>query len=379
MEAVQPTDEVRRVLGDRGEVLPGARVPDVPERDLVRIYEHMKLVRILDGRIATLARDGKVSFHVGSRGEEASHFAVYPLRDDDWVFPSLREHGAWLWRGYSVADTLHQLLGDAADPLSGRQMPGHHSSRAHRMVSISSTVGTHLPQAAGAAHAARITGKDDVAMAFFGAGASSVGAFHVGLNFAGVYRAPVVFVCRNNGRWQRRQAQGSEPADAGTSSRSPWATVAGKAAGYGIPGVRVDGSDILAVLDAAMEAVARARAGDGPTVIEAVIDRPGVMAGESPDDSSTDELQDRSRPRPDGPVRPRAIDPIERLRAHLQTRGLWTEAMERDIDQKHDGEIDRVMRDIEAAGQPAVESLFDDVYQELPWNLAEQRASLRRS
>ena len=363
MVVVQPTDDVRRVLDDRGQVIPGAQVPEVPERDLVRIYECMKLTRTLDARIASLARDGRVGFHVAAPGEEACHFAVYPLRGDDWVFPGLRDHGAWLWRGYSVADTLHQLFGDSADSSKGRQMPGHHSSRDHRMVSISPTVGTHLPQAAGAAHAARISGTDDVAMALFGAGASSVGAFHVGLNFAGVYRAPVVFVCRNN-VWRRRARQHQEPgatpppshavpAIPADGSDSAWVTVAGKGAGYGIPGVRVDGSDVLAVLDAATQAVARARAGDGPTVIEAVIDA-------SPGDGSG-----------------RPVDPIARLRGHLQIRGLWTEAMERDIDQKHEAEIARVSRDSETTGQPALDSLFDDVYQDLPWNLVEQRSSLR--
>jgi TPP-dependent pyruvate/acetoin dehydrogenase alpha subunit len=347
MVAVPASEQhvLRRVLDDDGEPLPGARVPSIADATLARMFEVMALTRILDHRMMQLARDGRIGFYVSSLGEEASQFAAAPLRATDWVFPSHRDQAAWLWRGYAVPQFIDQLFGDRDDPSKGRQMPVHHSASWLHMVSISSPVGTQIPQAVGAAYAARRTARDDVAMALFGEGATSTGEFHVGLNFAGVWKAPCVFVCRHI-----VPAPGAGGAPAPGAAQTAARTFAAKAVGYGMPGIRVDGNDALAVWQVASEAIARARAGDGPTLIEALTHR---AVG------------------PSGPG-----DPLHRLRGYVRHRGLWSERWEAELTERHHREISDAVAAAERKPLPAVETLFDDVYQDLPWHLREQRAYL---
>ncbi|HWN66695.1 MAG TPA: thiamine pyrophosphate-dependent enzyme [Haliangium sp.] len=336
MVAEPTADELYRVLDHEGALVPGSEIPEIPDEDLQRILVTMLLVRRLDERMTQLQRQGRIGFYVPCTGEEASHFAVLPLRQDDWVFPSWRDQGAWLWRGHGVASYVHQLFGSAADPARGRQIPTHHSSRAIQMVSVSAPPGTHIPQAVGVAQAARIQRTDQVAMALFGEGAVATGDFHVGMNFAGVYRAPVVLVCRNRG-----------PApSAAEGQRAAAARLAARGRGYGVHTVRVDGNDVLAVIHVASAAVARARAGEGPTLIEARIETAG------------------------------SADPVLRLRAHLQRRGLWSAEREAEILQQHEQAIVEALRQAEQAGPPVVDTLFDDVYESPPWHLDEQRRYL---
>src|SRR5258706_14158273 len=196
--ASEDTDDLRRVLDDDGKPLAGVKVPVIADDMLRKIFDSMMLVRIMDDRMMRLERQGRLGFYMKAMGEEGSHFAVAPLRATDWVYPSYREQGAWFWRGYTVQQFIDQLFGNQDDPIKGRQMPVHHSANWLNLVSISSPVGTQIPQAVGAAYGAKVLGKDDVALVFFGEGTSSTGEFHVGMNFAGVWKAPCVFVCRNN-------------------------------------------------------------------------------------------------------------------------------------------------------------------------------------
>lgn len=350
-------DDLRRVLDDDGKPLPGARVPSIPDAALTRMFEVMLLTRIVDDRMMRLQRQGRLGFYMKSIGEEASHFAVAPLRATDWVFPSYREQGAWFWRGYTIQQFIDQLFGNQDDPIKGRQMPVHHSARWLNLVSISSPVGTQIPQAVGAAYAARMVGKDDVTMTFFGEGATSTGEFHVGMNFAGVWKAPCVFVCRNNG-WAISVPSGTQ-----TAAR----TFAAKAIGYGMPGVRVDGNDALAVWQVASEAIDRARAGDGPTLIEALTYR--VQGHSSSDDPSV--YRD-----PHEPEVWERKDPLNRLRNYLRHRGLWSEGWEVERAESYHQQIGDALAAADRKRAPAVESLFDDVYEQLPWHLREQRAYL---
>lgn len=354
MVAVQAQDDLRRVLDDDGRVLPGARVPEVADEQLRKIFDVMSLVRIMDDRMMRLQRQGRLGFYMKAIGEEASHFATATLRADDWVYPSYREQGAWFWRGYTVKQFIDQLFGNANDPVKGRQMPVHHSANWLNLVSISSPVGTQIPQAVGSAYAAKILGKEDVSMVYFGEGTSSTGEFHVGLNFAGVWKAPVVFVCRNNG-WAISVSAAKQ-----TAAKS----FASKAIGYGMPGIRVDGNDILAVLQVAQEAVDRARAGEGPTLIEALTYR--VQGHSSSDDPSV--YRD-----PKEPEIWEKRDPINRMRAYLKHRGLWDEAWEKEIGERYNQEITDALAASDATPPPPIESIFDDVYEELPWHLREQR------
>ncbi len=357
MTAVQADDDLRRVLDDEGRVLPGARVPEVSDDLLRKIFDTMSLVRIMDDRMMRLQRQGRLGFYMKAIGEEASHFAVAALRPSDWIFPSYREQGAWFWRGYSIKQFINQLFGNANDPIKGRQMPVHHSANWLNLVSISSPVGTQIPQAVGTAYAAKLAGKGDVSMVYFGEGTSSTGEFHVGMNFAGVWKAPCVFVCRNNG-WAI-----SVP----TSKQTAAKTFASKAVGYGMPGIRVDGNDILAVLQVAQEAIDRARAGDGPTLIEALTYR--VQGHSSSDDPSV--YRD-----PAEPAQWEKRDPLNRMRTYMKHRGLWSEAGEKELGERYNQEITDALAASDATPPPPVESMFDDVYEELPWNLREQRAYL---
>jgi 2-oxoisovalerate dehydrogenase E1 component alpha subunit len=355
MVAVQMQDDLRRVLDDEGKVLPGAKVPQVADETLTKIFDTMMLVRIMDDRMMRLQRQGRLGFYMKSIGEEASHFAVVPLKPNDWVFPSYREQGAWFWRGYSISDFINQLFGNEKDPVKGRQMPVHHSANWLNLVSISSPVGTQIPQAVGAAQAAKIMGKDDVSMVFFGEGTSSTGEFHVGMNFAGVWKAPCVFICRNNG-WAI-----SVPREKQTAAK----TFAAKAVGYGMPGVRVDGNDILAMLSACNEAVERARAGEGPTLIEALTYR--VQGHSSSDDPSV--YRD-----PKEPEIWEKKDPLARLRGYMKVRGLWSEKLEAEITERYNQAITDALAEVDRLGPPPVESMFDDVYEHMPWHIAEQKA-----
>ncbi len=354
MVAVQMQDDLRRVLDDEGHVLPGAKVPKLSEETLGRMFDVMLMVRVLDDRMMRIQRQGRLGFYMKAIGEEASHFAVQPLRPTDWVFPSYREQGAWFWRGYTIEHFINQLFGNEQDPVKGRQMPVHHSANWLNMVSISSPVGTQIPQAVGAAHAAKILGKDDVALTFFGEGTSSTGEFHVAMNFAGVYKAPVIFVCRNNG-WAI-----SVSARMQTAAK----TFASKAVGYGMPGIRVDGNDVLAVIQTTTEACERARAGDGPTMIEALTYR--VQGHSSSDDPSV--YRDPAEPEPW-----EKKDPLARFRNYLKQIGLWTEQLETGITERHNQSISDAMSTAEKLGPPAIETMFDEVFEEIPWHLEEQK------
>jgi pyruvate dehydrogenase E1 component alpha subunit/2-oxoisovalerate dehydrogenase E1 component alpha subunit len=238
----------------------------------------MLKLRVLDGRMLSLQRQGRVGFYGTATGQEAAVTgSAYALRDTDWVFPALREMGVSLWRGTTVKEMVCQLIGNSGDVLIGRQMPCHFSDRRVRSVAWSSVIGTQLVHAMGAAWAAQIKQTGEVMMGYMGDGASSSADFHAAANFAGVYRLPVVFFCQNN-QWAI-----SVPLAQQTAS----ASIAIKAIAYGFPGVRVDGNDLFAVIEATRAAVERARRGDGPTLVEAVTFR---MGGHS---SSDDPLSRR--------------------------------------------------------------------------------------
>src|SRR5262249_19186304 len=242
-------DDLRRVLDDEGNLVPGAQPPSLAEAELRKLYREMLLVRMIDERMLRLQRQGRLGFYMTSTGEEATHMAVAALRPSDWVFPSYREPGAAFLRGYTLKEYICQLYGNEADPVKGRQMPVHHAVRRINYMSISSPVGTQIPQAVGAAQAAKIAGTQDITIVYFGEGATSTGEFHVAMNFAGVWKSPCIFFCRNNG-WAI-----STPGAKQTAAKS----IAVKALAYGMPGVRIDGNDLLAVLQVTAEAARPAR------------------------------------------------------------------------------------------------------------------------
>src|SRR5207253_6055804 len=226
--------------------------PPIPPELLLRLYREMLRLRTLDERMMTLQRQGRVGFYGACTGQEAAALAsAIALESSDWIFPALREGGAMLLRGFPLVPYLCQVFGNSGDETKGRQMPSHMAARSVNQVSWSSCIGTQLPHAVGAAWAAKLQRHDTVVMAFLGDGATSSADFHTAMNFAGVFKVPVVFVCQNN-HWSI-----SVPTHQQTASES----IAVKARAYGFPGVKIDGNDVEEVYRTAREAVDRARAG----------------------------------------------------------------------------------------------------------------------
>jgi pyruvate dehydrogenase E1 component alpha subunit len=351
-------DDVIKVLRDDGSLDP-AHDPKLDLSEVIALYKAMVRVRQLDDRLVTLQRQGRIGFHIGSLGEEASILGTaYAARSQDWLFPCYREFGAALWRGMPLQQYIDNMFGNANDPVRGRQMPDHYTYRAGHFGSISSPIGTQITQAVGFAWAAKLKRDELVVLSYFGDGATSSSEFHNGMNFAGVFKAPVVFICRNNG-WAI-----SVPTERQTASQ----TFAGKGEAYGIPGVRVDGNDLFAVVQVTREAIARAARGEGPTIIEAMTYR---ISGHSTSD-------DPKAYRPDAWLEPwRRLDPIVRLRRHLDRVAGWTDAQNREIEVEVDAEIKACIAAAEKAPPPSIDTMFEDVYAEPPWHLVEQREQLK--
>lgn len=306
---------------------PTATAHDVPDELAVALYEHMVLARTLDERLVALQREGTVTQHASALGEEGAIVgAAAALHDDDWVFPSSREFAAALWRGMPLSAYAHHVHGTSADAGRGRNAPDPPFWKPARVVSVSPLTGNHIPHAVGVAWAARIARKDVAALVFFGDGATSSGEFHTGLNFAGVTRAPVIALCRNDG------AALSTPTSKQTASES----LAIKAVAYGLRGVQVDGADALAVLRAVREARARASAGEGGTLVEALV--PGLAKS----------------------------DPLERMREHLRARNLWDEGRDARLAAEVNADVERALTEAAASGGPPRESMFDDVFASTP-------------
>jgi len=326
--------------------------------DLLSLYRGMMLIRTLDERMMTLQRQGRIGFYGACTGQEAASLgSAFALKKTDWIFPALREGSAMLLRGFPLVPYLAQVFGNSGDLTKGRQMPSHPAARSVNQVSWGSCIGTQLPQAVGVALAAKLQKKDTVVMAYLGDGATSSGDFHTAMNFAGVYKAPVVFVCQNN-HWSI-----SLPTEQQTASES----IAVKAVAYGFPGIKVDGNDLEAVFAASSEAVERARSGAGPTLIEAETYRMGAHS------SSDDPTKYRDQAEVD---LWRQRDPVQRVRTRLVDAGHWDDAAEAALKAKLLSEVNAAIAEAEALPNLGAETLFDDVYAEVPWNLREQREEM---
>jgi 2-oxoisovalerate dehydrogenase E1 component alpha subunit len=349
---------LRSVIRDDGSADP-AEVALSDDR-AVDLYRFMILSRELDERMVQLQRQGRIGFYIGAIGEEATVIGtVAGMQDQDWLFPSYREHAGALYRGMPLVTFVCDLLGNAGDRMLGHQMPCHEAWAKGHFVSISAPIATQVPQAVGAAWAARIKGDDMVSLTWFGEGATSANDFHTGANFAGVHRVPVIMACRNNG-WAI-----SVPRELQTASE----TIAQKAVAYGIHGERVDGNDLLAVHAATRRARARAAAGEGPTLLECVTYR---VEGHSTSDDprayrSADEVE-----------RWRARDPILRLGRYLGWKKLLGSADTERMRTEAREQVRSAVEEAEAfAAKPALETLFEGVYAEPLWQQREQLEEIR--
>lgn len=349
------SEQPARLVGDQGEWL-GAFELDLADEELVQLYRDLVLARLLDERLVRSQRQGKSSFVAPSAGHEAIQVAIArSVRSGfDWLFPYYRDTGVASTLGVPLVEIFGQMLGTRADPAKARQMPSHPGSKALNVFTAVSPIAAHIAPAVGAGIAMKIAGEGEVCVASFGEGATSEGDFHAALNFAGAQGAPVVFVCENN-----RYAISVE-----LQKQSGSATIAEKAHAYGMPGYRVDGMDVLACLYLMRELVERARAGFGPALVDASVYRYGPHS--SADDDSI------YRPREEVAAW-RKRDPLPRYRALLERRGLWDEAAEEALREELDAVLAAAAREAEAAGSPPLAWMFDDVYAEMPWHLAEQK------
>lgn len=348
--------EIRSVLSPEGTT--EGFDPGLSDEELLHCYRSMKLVRAFDDICLKLQRSGRIGFSIPNLGIEACQVgAAAALRKDDWIFPSYRDFGMALYHGVDPLDMMNNMFGNANDNAVGRQMPVHFSFvEPIRFVSISSPLGTQIPQAVGAAYAMQMRGEDKVALTSFGDGSTSTLGFHSGLLFAGVWKSPVIFLCQNNGYAI------SLPSHEQTASVDY--AIKGKA--YGVPAVKVDGNDLFAVREAVAEAAERARAGEGPTLIEAVTFR---MGGHSTSDDPTTYV-------PKEEVDEWKLkDPIDRFEKYLAGRGILDAAGIEVLTKGCWDQIDAAAKAAALVGPPALETIFSDVYAELPAHLRAQGAA----
>lgn len=311
-------------------------------------FRHMVRLRLLSARMVDLQKAEKVAFHASSLGEEAAIVgAALAAREQDWVFPGTREWGVAIVRGMPIAAYVHHAFGTSGDPAKGHAAPDHLPARKVKVAPASGVVGAHVPQAVGAAWAAKIEKHDVATIALFGEGATSTGDFHNALNFAGVFKTPCVLVCRNNGRAV------STPSARQSKSES----YAAKAIAYGVASAKIDGTDVDAILSLVREAHARAVSGKGTTLIE-ITTTPLDAAALAGDLLAT---SDR--------------DPIARLRKTLERDEAIDAAGVDALVRETNAEIDAAIAAAESAPRLAPSTLFDDVYSELPTHLRAQKES----
>jgi pyruvate dehydrogenase E1 component subunit alpha len=351
MTEVLPAErDLRRVIGD-GESVPDGEVPGLSERDLLDLYRSMVLLRTYDERSLVYHRQGRIGTYAIFWNHEAMQAgAVHALAEEDWIFPSYRESAIGLLRGMPVATVLSWWRGHPA---------GWWNPADYNVASICVPIGSHVPHAAGFAWGQKLKGADTAAIVFFGDGATSEGSFHEGANLAGVMRAPLVLLCNNN-QWAI-----STPLSAQTAAP----TLADKAIGYGMPGVRVDGADVLAVYEATREAVERAREGKGPTFVEAVTYRcrPHATADDPSAYIDAERVEDAT-----------ANECVGRYEGYLRRLGILTDA--------HSDEVKEwaleLMREgigkAEAEPEPDVSLVFEHAYAEPLPSLARDLEELRR-
>jgi 2-oxoisovalerate dehydrogenase E1 component alpha subunit len=318
------------------------------DADLLEMYRYVALARAVDERMWILNRAGRIPFVISGQGHEGAQVGIAWAfeRGKDWIAPFYRSIATCLTFGMSARDIMTAQYATANDPSSGgRQMPGHYGSHEHNLVSVSSPVATQLLHAVGIALAAKIRKTGQVAMTSMGEGSSNQGDVHEGLNFAAIHKLPFIFVVENNGYAisvpLARQVAGSSVAD--------------RAAGYGIPGVVVDGNDVLACYVAARDAVARARAGEGPTLIEAMVHR---LTAHSSDDQQTKYRSEEEL------AHERAKDCVPGFRTQLRGAGVLTDAIEDKLNAEIKGIVDEATEYAEAQADPDPATALRYVYAE---------------
>jgi 2-oxoisovalerate dehydrogenase E1 component alpha subunit len=352
-----------RVLDEAGAAV-GPWDPKLPVAALKSGLRTMVITRAYDDRMYRMQRQGKTSFYMKCTGEEAIASAqALALEDDDMCFPTYRQQALLIARGYSLVDMMNQIYSNEKDPVKGRQLPVMYTSKKHGFFSISGNLGTQFSQAVGWAMASAYKGDSRIACAYIGEGSTAEGDFHSALTFASVYDAPVILNVVNN-QWAISSFQGIAGGEE--------STFASRGIGYGIPALRVDGNDFLAVYAATKWASERARANLGPTLIEHFTYRAAPH--------STSDEPSRYRPAEEAKGWPLG-DPVERLKAHLIAIGAWSEDEHKALEKEATDLVRAAGKESEAIGtlgqsRPSVKEMFEDVFKETPWHIRRQRQEL---
>jgi pyruvate dehydrogenase E1 component alpha subunit len=349
--AVLPAErDLRRVIGDGGSI-PDGEVEGLSEEDLLELHRRLVLLRTYDERSLVYHRQGRIGTYAIFWNHEAMQVgSAHALEDEDWIFPSYRESAIGLLRGMPAATVLSWWRGHPT---------GWWNPRDWNVASICVPIGTHVPHAAGMAWGMRLRRSVACAIVYFGDGATSEGSFHEGANFAAVMRAPLVLFCDNN-QWAI-----STPLEAQTAAE----TLADKAVGYGIPGLRVDGGDVLAVYEATREAVARARAGEGPTFIEAVTYRVAPHATADDPSAYIDQVRVEEE---------KERECVGRYEAYLRRLGLLSDEAAAAVRAQAAEVMREGIAEAEAEPPPDVSLLFEHAYADPPESFQDELAELRR-
>ncbi|MBN7821112.1 thiamine pyrophosphate-dependent dehydrogenase E1 component subunit alpha [Bowmanella yangjiangensis] len=337
-----------------------AQLPELDQDAVLKIYRTMRFIRVLDERMVAAQRQGRISFYLASTGEEAASVAsAAALEPQDMIMSQYREQGALAYRGYSTEAFMNQMFSNEKDPNKGRQMPIHYGDKALNFMTISSPLGTQIPQASGYAYGQKMAGQPAVTICYFGEGAASEGDFHAGLNMAAVLHCPVIFFCRNNGYAISTPAEEQFAGDG----------IASRGLGYGIKTIRVDGNDAFAVYAATKQAREIALAENCPVLIEAMSYR---LAAHSTSDDPTGY---RSK---DEEARWQAKDPIQRLGNWLLSKGWLDEEQDgKDVEQMRQDVLNELKR-VEKVPVCAIDDIIEDVYDTPPWHLKEQLDELKQ-
>ncbi len=352
--ATAPVDSTtwKRILAPDGSVV--GELPALSEAEQLELLRSMLRVRCVDERMLKLQRAGRVGFVGSAMGQEAAMIgSAAGLSKQDWLWSGLREGGAAVMRGLPLAEYVAQMYCNANDTAKGRQMCNHFQHKGSNYPSWSSVIGTQIPHGVGAAFAAKQRGLDEVHAIYFGDGASSSNGFHSGMNFAGVWKAPCVFVLVHNG-WAISVASAKQTAAESFSA---------KGAAYGVPGIEVDGNDALACYQAVKDATELARSGGGPSLVVLNTYR---MGGHSSSD-------DPSKYRDEAQVDPwRDKDPVKRMTLYLEQQGVIQDGSVEAMKHELYAEIDEVIHEQEGAPRMSWRTLVEDVYDEVPAHLRRQ-------
>jgi pyruvate dehydrogenase E1 component alpha subunit len=348
LEQISEQFQTIQVLNEEGEVVNEAAMPDLTDEQLQELMSRMVYTRILDQRSISLNRQGRLGFYAPTAGQEASQLASqFALEKEDFILPGYRDVPQMIWHGLP----LYQAFLFSRGHFHGNQIP-----EGVNVISPQIIIGAQIIQAAGVALGMKKRGAKSVAITYTGDGGASQGDFYEGINFAGAFKAPAIFVVQNN------RFAISTPVEKQSAAK----TIAQKAVAAGIPGVQVDGMDPLAVYSAVKEARERAINGEGPTLIETLTYRygPHTMAGDDPTRYRTSDLDNEWEKK----------DPLVRFRKYLEKKGIWNEEKENEVIERAKEDIKEAIKKADEAPKQKVTDLMENMYEQMPKNLEEQYA-----